>query len=321
MFIQLGREAEDRIAAQSIAPAGIWGSARGINRPKWISALKLYRQDQVVEAFQIASSTGLGDMAEFASPLQILDAEARTSEQSLITRINDWLEVETIQGQVAIPPQEIGRIAENAIRQVWSKIGLRLGADTLITLLSSDAVLPGFVDATGYVTLKRPYAKYCLHATAAEDSNRLSVQIQMLAACHAAALISSGMAPPWLISATEALTDLSIPNETRYGFCSGGLKWHEPVALNRRLRGQEFDDDTVQSAIEALDQSVLVGRYLLETGGVKAFRDCLSYHSPASILQYFVLLFSNDPTRDACKKIYGFAPEYLFEQALTSCCK
>ena len=322
MLVQLGRDAEAKFAGQGgVAPAGIFGSSRGAGDAHWAAALRLYRRDQVTEAFQIASSSGAGDLAEFADSLQILDAEASTSEQSVITRINDWLEVETIPTQNPIDPALLGQAGENAIRLLFQRIGLRAGVNTLITLLSEDIVLPAHLDATGYVTLKRPYAKYCLPKSATTSEEHLFIHLQMLAATHAAAMLSGSMAPPWLLCATSALTDVPVSNEMRYLFCSGGVKWMEPSQLNLRLQGQDRPHNPAESAAQALAQAILVGRYLLNEDGVKTFRDCLSYHSPASVFHYFVLLFSNDPTRDACKKRYGFAPEYLFEQALASCCK
>jgi hypothetical protein len=321
MLVQLGRDADAKTADQGISPAGIWGTSRNLNRPHWNAALRLYRQDKVAEAYELASSNGAGAQGEFADALQILDAEARTSSESLITRINDWLEVEQIPGQSDISYEEIGEIAERAIRKIWAKIGLKVGANILITLLSNDVVLPSHLDTTGFVTLKRPHAKYCLPRPESLTSDTLELHIQVLAACHAAAIISGSMAPPWLICAAEALTDLQMPNEVRYLFCSGGQKWHEPRHLNLSLKGEEFGQNPVQSAIDALNQAVIIGHHLIEVGGIKTFRDCLSYHAPTSAYHYFVVLLSGDPTRDACKKLYGFAPEYLFEQALASCCK
>lgn len=327
MLIQLGRESDPLFADQNILPPQAWGVTRGTNRPRWNAALRLYRRDQVVEALEIASDSGGGDRGELVGSLQIIDAEARTSQESIITRVNEWLEVEMIPAQIKLQmsssdfAKEIGEIAEAAIRKVWAKIGLRIGHDILLSILSEDVVLPSHVDGSGYVTLKKPYAKYCLPASAAQDITVLGVQIQMLAACHAAAVISSSMAPPWLICATEAMTDIAITNEARYGFCSGNTKWLEPGKLNLRLQGKDHEENPVKSATDGLDQAIIVGRYLIEHHGIKAFRDCLSYHSPASAFHYFILLLSGDPTRDACKKLFGFAPEYLFEQALASCCK
>ncbi len=321
MLLKIGAGSDNAAAQRDIAPQVLWNAGRAMQRPQWTAAIRLYHQDQVAEAYEVASSVGAGDRAEFAENLQILDAEARTSSASSITRINDWLEVEVISAQQSLTAPTIGEIAEKAIRQVWAKIGLRVGVDTLITLLDEGVVLPSHLDPTGYVTLKKPYAKYCLPAIAAQDELRLGVQIQMIGACHAAAILSASAAPAWLIAASEALSDIVVSNEVRYGFCSGGVRWREPGQLSRRLKGLDADENPVQSALYSLDQAVLIGKYLIEKGGIKAFRDLLTYHDPSSVIQYFVLLFSNDPTRDACKKLFGFAPEYLFEQSLAACCK
>jgi len=321
MLVQLERALATGPLDAGLLPPAVWGMSRGTNRPRWRVALKLYDRDQVTEANEIAREAGAGDIAQFATALGVIDAEARTSSSSEITRVSDWMEVELIAKEQNRTAAEIGTAAEAAIKSVWSRIGLRTGDPTLITFLAEDVVLPPFLEPTGYVVVKRPYVKYCLPARATEEDQRLNVQLQMLAACHAAGSVSSYMAPPWLICASEALTDIAISKEARYGFCSGGIKWREPSQLNGRLLGQNLLDNPVQSALNSLDQAVLVGRYLLEQKGIKAFRDLLSYHSPASVFQHFVLLLSNDPTRDACKKLYGFAPEYLFEQALADCCK
>ncbi len=304
-----------------LLPPAVWGMTRGTTRPRWRVALKLYERDQVAEANAVALEAGAGDLGQFATALGIIDAEARTSSESEITRVSEWMEVERIPGQQRRPASELGTIAEDAIRKVWAKIGLRVGEPIMITLLAEDVVLPTFVDPTGYVVVKRPYTKYCLPAAAAEDDQRLSTQVQMLAACHAAGFLSNYMAPPWLICAAEALSDIVVTKESRYGFCSGGTKWSEPSQLNAKLLGQSLGENPVQATLDSLDEAVLIGHYLLEQKGIKTFRDCLTYHSPNSILHYFVLLLSNDATRDACKKLYGFAPEYLFEQALAACCK
>ena len=321
MLIQLERALAAGPLEAGLLPPAVWGMSRATNRPKWRVALKLYERDQVSEAYDVAFGAGVGDFGQFATALGIIEAEARTSNQSEITRVSDWMEVELVRNEQRRPASELGAIAQDAIQKVWSKIGLRTGDATMLTLLANDIVLPTFVDPTGYVVAKRSYVKYCLPAIAAEDDQRLHTQIQMLAACHAAGVISSYMAPPWLIGATEAVSDVAVTKEARYGFCSGGTKWSEPTHLNSKLLGQSLGANPVQAALDSLDQAVLIGRYLIEQKGIKTFRDLLSYHSPASIFHHFILLLSNDPTRDACKKLYGFAPEYLFEQALANCCK
>ncbi len=317
----MGEVSDNTMAQTDVAPQVLGSAARAIRRPQWSAALRLHHLDRVSEAYEVASAVGAGDRAEFAVFLQVIEAEATTSANSSITRINEWLEIEVIGSQQSMSATQIGEIAERGIRQVWAKIGLRVGIDTLITLLDEEVVLPAHLDPTGYVTLKKPCAKYCLPAVAGQDESRLAVQIQMIAACHVAAILSAAAAPAWLIAASEALSDIVVSNEVRYGFCSGGIRWREPGQLSRRLKGLDADANPVQSALHSLDEAVLIGRYLIEKGGIKAFRDLLTYHDPSSVIQYFVLLFSNDPTRDACKKYFGFAPEYLFEQALAATCK
>ena len=321
MLVRLERALTTGPLESGLLPPAVFGVSRGTSRPKWRVALKLYEQDQIVEAQTVAQEAGAGDLAQFATALGIIDAEARTSAESEITRVSEWMEVERIPDQQRRPSRELGAIAEDAIRKVWAKIGMRIGEPIMITFLAEDVVLPTFVDPTGYVVVKRSYTKYCLPASATEDDPRLSTQVQMLAACHAAGYLSNYMAPPWLICAAEALSDIAVTKESRYGFCSGGTKWSEPSQLNAKLLGQSLGENPVQATMDSLDEAVLIGHYLLEKKGIKTFRDCLTYHSPASIIQYFVLLLSNDATRDACKKLYGFAPEYLFEQALAACCK
>ena len=321
MFVELGRDVDHLASDPSIATTAALGATRYLERPRWNAAIKLYNRDEVADAFELIKNLGAGDRGQFAQSLLIIEAEMNTSKSSLITRYNDSIEVELIPDQQNFSAQEIGEVADEAIRYVWAKIGLRPEVNTLITLLSKETVLPGQVDATGYVTIKKPYAKYCLPALVGVDLERLRLQVQMLAACHAAAILSGSDAPLWLICATEAFSQFVVGNDIRYKFCSGQIKWREPKNLSIQLNGHQSELDPVQSAIDALDQANLIGHYLIEKFGVKIFRDCLSYHSPNSLFQYFVLLFSNDPTRDACKKVFGFAPEYLFEQALATCCK
>src|SRR4051794_39519565 len=98
-----------------------------MGRPRWAAAFKLYEDDKVAEALKLGASGGAGDIGEYAEALTVIDAEARTSEHSVITRVTEWLEVEQIPSEQAMPAESVGAIAEAAIRRVWGKIGLRAG--------------------------------------------------------------------------------------------------------------------------------------------------------------------------------------------------
>jgi len=321
MLVELGQVAAVTNANFTIVTPAILGATRNTGRAKFNAAIRLYESDQVVEAQTVALQAGAGDHGEYAGDIQVIDAEARTSRDSMIARTSGWMEVEQIPREQPMVPERIAEVAEAAIRKVWATIGLRPGVDTMVTLLARDVVLPANFESTGYVTAKKSFAKYCLPGSFADDPNLMGLAIQGLAACHAAALISNSVAPPWLIAATEAITDIQVSDNVRHGFCVGATKWREPGLLNVRLLGLQLGGNPVESAGYSLSQAILIGRYLIEEQGIKTFRDLLAYHSPTSIFHYMSILFSKDPTRDACKRLYEFAPEYLFEQALARCCK
>src|SRR5579885_2372172 len=172
-------------------------SSRNRARPLIKTAFQLFDADQVADAREVEMEAGAGNEAEFASDLMLIHAEAFTSELSFITREREWMEIEQIRGEQQMLPAQAADIAEAAIRKVWSAIGLKAGVNTLITFLERDIALPIHLAATGYVTAKKPYAKYCVLGSTGDDPDALDAAVQRLAACHAAAVISNSMAPPW----------------------------------------------------------------------------------------------------------------------------
>ena len=139
--------------------------------------------------------------------------------------------------------------------------------------------------------------------------------------CHAAGVLSGESAATWLVACCESLSSVAIETMVRARFCAGDLPWLKPQELNMRLIGVRLGEDEEAGAGAALAQAILIGRYLLSAEKPAVLRKCLTYHLPTSVPQHIRLIMSNDPTRDACKHTFGFAPEYLFEQALAACCK
>lgn len=302
----------------TLSPA-VWGMVR--NDQTWRASFEHYASDRLQEAFDIASKAGVGQAGEYAEPLQVIDAEQETGRRSEITRINEWLEVESIPSERTLSVFDTGEAAERAIASMFAAIGLKVGSPVLVTILAREVVLPAHLDRSGYVVLKNPYAKYCVPEEAARSMDSLEAHLEGLAACHAAGVISYESAAPWMVAATEALSRLWVDDATRHQFCSGQLKWVEPGELNLRLIGMHLGDEPGDTTSAALAQAILVGRYLLRLAKPAALRECLAYHAPTNLYHSLQLLLSNDPTRDICKKVYGFAPEYLFEQALAACCR
>jgi hypothetical protein len=305
-------------AGANLAPAAV-GIVRDVSR--WKVALEQYNEDKTDLAFATGTSAGVGHEAEYAEALQIIDAENSTGRLSEITRIDDWLEVEAVQAQIALGVEDIGQIAKTAINAIFRAIGLRSGLPTLITILDSEALLPVHLDKTGYVTMKEPYAKYCIPADLARDGVHFGQAVECLAACHAAGVLSTESAAPWLIAACEGLSSIPVDDQTRLRFCAGDLPWLKPHELDMRLIGVKLGEAEQENSDAALAQAILIGRYLLSAEKREVLRQCLTYHSPGSMAHHIRLILSSDPTRDACKLTYGYAPEYLFEQALAMCCR
>lgn len=290
------------------------------DRAGWSMAFQHYTADRLQEACQVARRVGIGRDGELADATAIIDAEQVTSELSVITTINDWLEVECILTEAPIPIEEMGRMASEAIAYVFGEIGFRVETPVLVTILRKDATLPIHLQR-GYASLKKPYAKYCIPSEAAESELALRKAVESLAACHAAGVISDQSAAPWLIAAAMAIGHAKASDQVRYRFCSGQWRWVSPTLLNARLQGLRLGEDQEGNAELAIDQARLLGGYLLKIGKPINLRESLSYHYPVGGVQYLRLIASRDPTRDVCKRIYGHAPEYLFEQALADTCK
>lgn len=288
---------------------------------EWKVALDAYNEDKLEAAYRSGVADGVGSGAEYAEALEIIDAEYRTGQRSEITRVAEWLEIEADPNQLSLPIDEIGQTALTAITSVFRTVGLQAGMPVLVTILDPKALLPPQLEKTGYVTMKEPYAKYCLPFDSLANPEALRIRIECLAGCHAAGVLSAESAAAWLIAASEALSSVTVDTMVRARFCAGDLPWLKPHELNLRLIGVKLGEDEEAGAGAALAQAILIGRYLLSFEKPAVFRKCLTYHMPTSVPQHIRLLMSNDITRDACKHTFGFAPEYLFEQALAACCK
>ncbi len=313
-----GRGAPLYKAGSALSPAA-FGMLN--NNREWKVALDAYNEDKLEAAYRSGVADGVGSGAEYAEALEIIDAEYRTGQKSEITRVGEWLEVEADPNQHSLGIDEIGRTALTAVTSIFRTIGLQTGLPILVTILESKALLPPQLATTGYVTMKDPYAKYCLPFDSLASPDALRTRIECLAACHAAGVLSAESAATWLIAASEALSSVGVETMVRARFCAGDLPWLKPHELNLRLIGVKLGDDEEAGAGAALAQAILIGRYLLGIEKPAVFRKCLTYHMPTSVPQHIRLLMSNDPTRDACKHTFGYAPEYLFEQALAACCK
>lgn len=306
-----------------LADSALSPTAFGIlsNNREWKLVLDAYNEDELESAYRAGLADGSGSGGEFAEAFAIIAAEYETGRQSEITRMSEWLEIEAIPSQLRLDLNEIAKTATTAISSIFRAIGLQIGLPILLTVLDSDVALPVHLEKTGYVTIKKNYAKYCIPSEALADLTGFQKRVEALAACQAAGVLSAESAAAWLITSCEALSSIAVEPQIRARFCAGDLPWLKPHELNLALIGVKPSEDEEAGAAAALAQAILIGRYLLAVEKPTVLRKCLSYHMPLSMHQHIRLIMSNDPTRDACKQTFGYAPEYLFEQALASTCK
>lgn len=296
-----------------LSPA-IFGIVR--NSTPWAVVFALYADDKMAEAASVMRTAGIGDFAEFAAVARVVDAEAQAGQFSLITRLTDWMEVELSPSTEMEPYQLAG--AADLIENSFRAFGMAKVPPVLLTVLPPEVTLPSFLELTGYVTTKQPYAKYCVPHAIAHNADRLANSLPLLACSHAAGVLSDENANQWLLCAAQALDGPELLEE-RKGFCSGAKPWLEPSELDARLMGLRVAEDS-SSILIAHEQAVLVGRHLLQIGGSASLVRCLSQLAPKDLWGQLRGNFSSNPVKDACKRVYGYAPEYLFEHALASTC-
>lgn len=285
----------------------------------WDAALNLFDQDKVEEAWNLIKDADIGDGANLMEAAHIIEGEYLTGLRSQILTVAPDLEVEAIESELPCSLQQLGEMARSGRNRVANVLG-NLQGHLLVTVLSREAMTPAPFAELGYVRPSALGFKMCISPEASGNTALLESAIASLEAARAAFQMSDGKAAPWLLTAAMAASGERVQPGTRRSFCAGELPWLKPKDLSARVAGRSSEEERLPTFRVARSQSLLIGQHVMEKLGDRGLRRLIAFHVPRDPIQFMAALFAADATKAACKWVYGYAPEKLFEDALASAC-
>lgn len=277
----------------------------------WGAVLKLYDQEKLDGAYQLAKQLGEGSAGKGLSVFRLIESEYEASRRGHIRELSPWLTLQYI-------PEEIGGDIDAicaALRQLaaeeQSRFGWTEALPVRVTILSRNEDAWWATSRFGYCTEKVPFFKICIPSHAVRDPRRF-VQVFRHEFGHVISLsITKGRLASWLGEGFSVYAAGEYSQHALNVFLRNPPAWLEPRTLDLRFGpGLDLADPAKWLAYQ---QGGIIVHYLVGLKGEAALMAMLRDHADESFWRNAALLFGGSRTDSALRKIYGKTEEELFE--------
>ena len=282
----------------------------------WRAVQTDYHWDRLTEAYEGALSLGTGSGAFGIFTYRMIEAEYATRTAAKREQVTDWLEVEWIEGDVALSATELHRTLKGAADAVCEQFAWAHGPKTLATVLARSANAPWAPGRHGFCVDKFPYDKVCLPGYLTDSPADLTEAMRHEYTHVMTLNRAAGLVPIWLDEAIAMEASSGIAPDARAQFASGHWPW-----LAEEELAAAFSTDRESAAGQnlvwrAYQQSACLGAYLGSLQGDVGIGKFLDGFTNNSMVRDFVMrLRGQEPADEALREVYGFGVRDLWSRA------
>ncbi len=295
--------------------ASFWGMVD--DAPYWNGAVKLYHEDKLPEAYELASAVGMGSAGRHLSFYRLIESEWITRSNSQVVEVNEWFSFEFMSAEVdtTLAGDLIG-LAVEACNQAASRIGFRHGPKTLLTVLSGDSTIQWTSSPYGYCVDKYPYEKICLPSRLRKDPALFFMAVVHEYAHVATINMGQGHCPRWLSEAISVHLAGQIDEAIRRRFQTGEETWLKPMELEVALGHLPNNQAEAEAQDVAYQEAGMIGNYLASVKPEKALGDMLIAIGDESLKSNLSsMLLARGRADAALRKVYDISETKLFQRA------
>jgi hypothetical protein len=282
----------------------------------WKAVVNDYHWDRLTEAYEEALSLGTGTGAFGIFTVRMIEAEFATRQLAQRRQVNDWLEIEWIEGEVPLSFHELRDLVIGAADKMCAQFGWTHGPKTLVTVLARGANAPWAPGRHGFCVDKHPYDKICLPGYLTDDLAQLDEAMRHEYAHVMTLNRSNAQVPIWLDEAIAMRASSGMQGDAKQMFARGTWPW-----LSHEELGAAFRTDRESSAGQNLvwrgyQQSAAIGEYLGSTFGDRELGRLMDGFANNSVVADFLMrLRGREPVEEALREVYRFGVRELWVKA------
>ena len=290
----------------------MWGLVEDF--PYWQVVMKLYNEEKLSAAFELAIKLGAGLRASGVPWFRLVEAENEAEKRGTVRQINENISLQYVE-------EELGDGIESIIQVILEQtswVARRFGWDgeelLLISLLPEDVDTSWATDRFGYCVRKEPYFKICIPHHAVVNFERF-VQVLRHEYAHVVTLsLSHAKLPQWLGEGFSVVASGELSEESRRVFVMHPQAWLIPRRLETKFgRGVELGS---QEKWLAYQQGGWIVQHLSSLKGEHELLQLMAAIGDESFLRNIKLGLQGRSRADqALRDLYGLDESRAFEQA------
>lgn len=290
-----------------------------ISGSNWDAAVRAYHGDKLELAMSIAEQSGVGNLGTRLDTYRMIEAEALLRVNSVRTKVNDWLELEFLPGQVGASVDVLEQWAMGACEDVVDRFGWKHGPPVLLSLLLHESDVPWTPHRFGFHIAKNPYDKICLPGGLVRDPDEFRDAVRHEYAHVMVHHRTEGRCPVWLHEAV-AMVAAEKPGPVAFArFATGTWPWLDPRSLDRAFRDDREDRSGQQRVWVAYQQAFAIGWHMKSLKGESGLGAVLDGFSDNGFFKSLTMAVKNqDPADEAVRQVFGVTQEQMFSMALSS---
>jgi len=279
----------------------------------WGAVMRLYDQDNLEGAYQLALKLGEGAGGQGLSVFRLLEAEYEAQRRGMIRQVTDWLSVQYIDAEVGENIDAMLTFLRSLAEQEAARFNWADMAPVRVTLLSQESDAWWATARYGYCTQKVPFYKIGIPFHVLENPHRFAMVFRHEFAHVISLSLSKSRIAPWLgegFSVYAAGEDLSRAIAV---FRANPKEWLQPRPLNIRF-GPGLDLASPAKWL-AYQQGAIIVHYLVGLKNERSLVSLLKDHADESFWRNAVLMFGGSRTDQALREVYGKSEEEVFAVA------